>query len=137
MYTQQPTILVTRAEPGQRVGYSQVPVIDIYHIQLDDNDPETKLKAHTNTEGSFVIDDLEVAEGVRRNGLGKRMLRIALSEAESSGSVRITSTIISATCLAAMRGVFGAESIEVLEEGSFDPLHDDAAAFLDYEIGQD
>lgn len=135
MHDMQPLVSVTKANLGERGGYSRIPAVDIYHIQLDPRDDETALRAHINESGDFVIDDLDVREDVRRNGLGKQMLRIALAEAERSNAERITSVIISAECLVAMRGVFGDDSIEVMEEGHFGVELGDTTARLNHKLG--
>jgi GNAT superfamily N-acetyltransferase len=67
----------------------------------------------------YVIDNIDVEQPHRRQGIGKMMLRGALEHATEIHADLIISAVVSRECLQAMRGVFGPEALEIEKEGIF------------------
>jgi GNAT superfamily N-acetyltransferase len=67
----------------------------------------------------YVIENVDVEQPYRHQGIGKMLLRGALDHATEVKADLIIANITSRECLQAMRAVFKEESLDVEKEGVF------------------
>ena len=117
-------------------GMAPIP-LRVFVVRFDSDELWAGASGHTNVDGEFIIDNLDVPKGRRREGLGKQILRATLAEARKTDALCIRSCIISAECLAAMRAVFGEDAIEIIQQSPFGALPDETWARLNYPLEPD
>ncbi|MGH7241382.1 MAG: hypothetical protein ACREGB_03750 [Candidatus Saccharimonadales bacterium] len=77
--------------------------------------------------GYYTIANLDVAQGFRQLGLGKRLVGIAFEHAQRLKAQVLVSAITSRECLDVMESVFGSEHLSIYELGEYAPAGQDVA----------
>lgn len=107
-------------------------ILGIEMFTISTEDGKSYLKAQfLPDEKKFVIDNFKTNQG--RVGMGKRLLRLALSEAQRTKAAKITATLISREALADVQEVFGEDFVNVVSLGEYGK-RGTTAAFLNFPL---
>lgn len=104
------------APPVEVTLVSNSELLDVYMFTADHGQLDASFAPDTS---SFRIDDLRVEQEFRRNGIGKMLVRSALSTAREIGAGSIGARLLSRECCDVMRDVFGDAAVRINTRGNY------------------